>query len=132
MKEVKKLIDTKYQSTNTAEFKNTINKLMEGLISENVEQPFSEEEESIENVEELEEETFVKKTKSIKLSGIKKCICTTQNQKSLGLKEMLVKCSNSDCGNRFHIKCIKWKRDKSKPFMCPKCIILSNDPANEV
>ena len=76
MNEVKKLIDTKYQSTNTAEFKNTINKLMEGLISENVEQPFSEEE-SIENVEELEEENFVEKTKSVKLSGIKKCICTT-------------------------------------------------------
>ena len=45
---------------------------------------------------------------------------------------MLVKCSNSDCENRFHIKCIKWKRDKTKPFVCPRCIILNNDPSNEV
>lgn len=58
------------------------------------------------------------------------CICGTKGtKKDLG---MWITCTNPECGARFHHDCMPWSLNDKHNFECPSCLILSNDPLNDV
>jgi len=127
MKSVNDLLHNKYHPSGQAEMKTTVSRLLEGLINEEIETI------SYDSVEELDQPEIIEHSKmkpsSIKLNNMKRCICDLSN---LSLKDMLVRCSRPLCDNKFHPKCLNWKRDKSKPTICPRCVITTNDPLHKM
>lgn len=54
---------------------------------------------------------------------------TERRKKDTGL---WITCINQECGARFHHECLPWRMNELQSFECPSCIILNNDPLNDV
>jgi hypothetical protein len=80
------------------------------------------------NLAETEEDPIAAKAK---LKNMKdKCYCGVKGgKKDAGL---WVTCSNQECAARFHHECLPWRMSDLDNFECPSCLILSNDPLNDV
>ena len=66
-----------------------------------------------------------------KLKNMKdRCFCGQKGtKKDIGL---WITCHNMDCGAKFHHECLPWRLGDIDNFECPSCIILNNDPLNDV
>lgn len=66
-----------------------------------------------------------------KLKNIKdQCFCGQKGGKrDSGL---WITCINQECGAKFHHECLPWRMSDLQSFECPSCIILHNDPLNDV
>ena len=59
-----------------------------------------------------------------------KCFCGQKGgKKDSGL---WITCINQECGAKFHHDCLPYRMNDLQSFECPSCIILNNDPLNDV
>lgn len=58
------------------------------------------------------------------------CFCGLKGGKKEG--GLVITCTNHDCGAKFHHECLPWRLSDLPNFECPSCLILNNDPLNDV
>lgn len=67
----------------------------------------------------------------MKLKNIKDhCFCGQKGGKRDN--GLWITCINQECGAKFHHECLPWRMSDLQSFECPSCIILNNDPLNDV
>ena len=67
----------------------------------------------------------------LKLKNMRdRCYCGVKNNKKDN--GMWITCTNQECSSKFHHDCLPWRMSDLENFECPNCIILNNDPLNDV